>query len=554
MGFYLSPGVYIKEIDLTNIIPAVATATGAMAGQFAWGPCEEIVVTSDESNLVDVFHKPNSVNFRDWFSASNFLSYARDLHLVRAIHTDAKNANGSASAAESGRNIVKNLNDFENTSFSAATDLWVAKYPGALGNSVRVVWADTSTFNSVDSNSDPAWDFFDLFDSAPDTNERHIVVIDADGKITGEAGTVLERFSYVSTNPLAKNEDGTSAWFQTVLNNGSKWVWVGNENLITASGDVTLGGGSDGTAITNADRQAALSLFQNSEEVDISLIFAANASKITSKWIIDNIAESRRDVVAFVGPEASDLVGIASQDTILDNIADTRNFYGSSNYAFMDGNYKYQYDRYNDVFRWVPLNGDIAGIAARSDYDTDPWYSFAGLNRGRIKNVVKLAWNPKLTFRDELYKRGVNPVVIFPADGPVLFGDKTLQAKPSAFDRVNVRRLFIVLEKAISVAARYLLFEFNDEFTRNQFINMVEPFLRDVQGRRGLYAFKVICDESNNTGEVIDRNEFVGDIYIKPARSINFIILNFVAVRTSVAFEEVLITNANAPAAVANIG
>jgi phage tail sheath protein FI len=206
----------------------------------------------------------------------------------------------------------------------------------------------------------------------------------------------------------------------------------------------------------------------------------------------------------------------------------------------MDSGWKYQYDKFNDVYRYVPLNGDTGGTMVRTDQQRDPWYSPAGFNRGNIKNVIKLAFNPNKAERDVLYKAGVNPVVSFPGQGTVLFGDKTLLAKPSAFDRINVRRLFIVLEKSISTASKFTLFEFNDEFTRANFVNLVEPFLRDVQGRRGITDFRVVCDESNNTPEVIDRNEFIGDIFIKPARSINFIQLNFVAVRTGVDFSEVV--------------
>jgi phage tail sheath protein FI len=205
----------------------------------------------------------------------------------------------------------------------------------------------------------------------------------------------------------------------------------------------------------------------------------------------------------------------------------------------IDSGYKYQYDKYY-IFRWIPLNGDIAGLCVRTDAQRDPWFSPAGFNRGQIKNVVKLAYNPDQADRDLLYKNGINPVATFPGQGTILYGDKTALAKPSAFDRINVRRLFIVLEKAISTAAKFSLFELNDEFTRAQFVSLVEPFLRDVQGRRGIYDYRVVCDETNNTGDVIDRNEFVGDIYVKPAKSINFIQLNFVAVRSGVSFDEVV--------------
>ena len=251
------------------------------------------------------------------------------------------------------------------------------------------------------------------------------------------------------------------------------------------------------------------------------------------------IAETRKDCIVFVSPPKANVV-YATAGAEVTNITTTAATYTKSSFAVMDTGWKYQFDKYNDVYRWVPLNGDIAGLCARTDNERDPWFSPAGLNRGVIKNVVKLAWNPTKAERDTLYKAGVNPVVTFPGEGTILYGDKTLLNRPSAFDRINVRRLFIVLEKSIAKAARSSLFEFNDEFTRASFINLVEPFLRDVQGRRGIYDFRVVCDTTNNTGEIIDQNQFVGDIYIKPARSINFIQLNFVAVRTGVAFEEIV--------------
>jgi len=265
---------------------------------------------------------------------------------------------------------------------------------------------------------------------------------------------------------------------------------------------------------------------------------ASNGAQIAN-YLVDNIAENRKDCVVFASPMKEDVVNNSAGDEEQD-VVDFRNGARASSYLVIDSGYKYQYDKYNDIFRWVPLNGDIAGLCVRTDATRDPWFSPAGFNRGQIKNIVKLAFNPNKAERDLLYKNDVNPVVAFPGQGTVLFGDKTALGKPSAFDRINVRRLFITLEKAISIAARSSLFEFNDEFTRAQFVSLVEPFLRDVQGRRGIYDYRVVCDESNNTGEVIDRNEFVGDIYVKPAKSINFIQLNFVAVRTGVAFEEVV--------------
>jgi phage tail sheath protein FI len=290
-----------------------------------------------------------------------------------------------------------------------------------------------------------------------------------------------------------------------------------------------------------------LSIALNDEELDVNLVMAGKSDTIVANWIIQNLTEFRKDCVAFISPQNVNTGEILMGNTseVAEDIVDYRNRLTSSSYFVIDTGFKYQYDRYNDTYRWVPLNGDIAGLCARTDYTDDPWFSPAGLNRGQIKNVVRLAYSPRKADRDTLYKSGINPVVSFPGQGVVLFGDKTGLSKPSAFDRINVRRLFIVLEKAIATAAKYQLFEFNDAFTRATFRNMVEPYLRDVKGRRGVYDFRVVCDESNNTGEVIDTNRFVADIYIKPARSINFITLNFIATRTSASFTEIAAGNSN---------
>jgi len=448
---------------------------------------------------------------------------------------------------------------------------WAAKYPGSLGNSLKVSMADQTTFDT--------WTYKDQFDSEPTTSayasgvggsndEVHIVVVDEDGLWTGVPGTVLEKFAYVSKASDAKKTDGTNNYYKDVVNSQSRYIWwmdhptallttvngTGSSGVnwgLTADGkgfkDLTaaltssLSGGVDDLTPTDGELQTAWQLFVNAEVYDISLIPLGKASSVVATYVINNVAEVRKDCVVFVSPEnttSGDVIIGAGSDAVNAVVA-YRNALPSTSYAVMDTGYKYQYDRYNDKYRYVPLNGDIAGLCARTDYTNDPWWSPGGLNRGQVKNVVRLAINPGKTERDNLYKAGVNPVVNFPGQGTVLFGDKTLLAKPSAFDRINVRRLFIVLEKAIATAAKYQLFEFNDSFTRAQFKNLVEPFLRDVQGRRGVTDFRVKCDDTNNTGEVIDRNEFVADIFIKPARSINFITLNFVAARTAVNFSEI---------------
>jgi len=309
-----------------------------------------------------------------------------------------------------------------------------------------------------------------------------------------------------------------------------------------------LKNGTDDYAVTAGELQIGYDNFDDVESVDVNLILGGKgggsgdtaSTQDTHATMLTALVETRKDCVAFLSPYRSATVGVSSSITATENVVDAFDLCPSSSYVVFDSGYKYMYDKYNDVYRFVPMNGDTAGLCVYTDNVADPWFSPAGFNRGNVRGAIKLSYNPKKSERDQLYRARVNPVVDFPGQGVVLFGDKTALAKPSAFDRINVRRLFLVLEKAIATAAKFQLFEFNDEFTRASFRNMVEPFLRDVQGRRGIFDFKVVADDSNNTGEVIDRNEFIGDIYIKPARSINFITLNFVAVRTGVEFSEVV--------------
>lgn len=411
------------------------------------------------------------------------------------------------------------------------------------------------------------WAYASLFDSAPgtsryvsdrggSTDELHVVVVDQGGKFTGVPGTVLERFAFLSKASDARNVNGENNYYVNVLNRQSQYIWWleaptsnttnwGSDAASTTFGVTSLpetsdlaGGQTRNEDIADADLEAGYDLFKNVDEVDISLVICGPASASLASYIIQNICETRADCVAFVSPTRSAVVNNAGSEVT--SITTFRASLPSSSYGFLDSGWKYAYDKYNDKFRWVPLNGDVAGIAARSDSAADPWYSPAGFARGNVKNVVKLAWNPKQLDRDDLYKLGVNPVVSFPSSGVVLYGDKTLLDRPSAFDRINVRRLFIIIEKTIARLSRAQLFEFNDEFTRAQFRNIVEPYLRDVKARRGCTDYRVICDETNNTAEVVEQNRFVGDIYIKPSRSINFITLNFVAVRNGVSFQEVI--------------
>ena len=555
MAFQLSPGVLVTEKDLTNVVPAVSSSAGGYVGYFLWGPVNEIQTVSSENQLVREFGKPTSTTTVHFHTAANFLGYGNNLQLVRAVGTAAKNAVSSGTA------ITINNQDVYDASYAAgeaAVGPVAAKYPGATGNSLLVSAADASAFS--------AWTYATQFDGAPSTSdyatskgasddELHIVVVDEDGAFSGIAGTVLEKFAFVSKASDAKNSDGSSNYYKNVLNTQSKYVWWMDHPSTTGSGlewgsAAASGGYKDAgftaslslgvdAAPSSGDLQTGYDLFANKELVDVSLLLTGGHAVAVAQHVIDNVALDRLDCVVFLSPPLAAVQNNAGDEA--DDIVTYRNstLDRSTSYAVLDSGWKVQYDKYNDVYVNIPLNADTAGLCARTDNTNDPWWSPAGFNRGGIKNCVKLLYSPNQTDRDTLYKNGINPVVSFPGQGVVLYGDKTLLAKPSAFDRINVRRLFIVLEKAIATAAKFQLFEFNDVFTRAQFKSLVEPFLRDVRGRRGIYDFRVVCDETNNTGEVIDRNEFVADIYIKPAKSINFIYLNFIATRTSVSFEEV---------------
>jgi len=661
MAFQVSPGVLVKEIDLTNVVPAVATSIGAIASGFSQGPVEEIIPIGSEQELVDIFGKPNSNNFENWFTAANFLQYTNGLRVIRA-DTAATNATANGAGLK-----IKNDNDYDNNYAGGQGSIgnWASKFPGTWGNSLAVsicanagafeetfsgnagtlgvttgtpaagattvgidngggsagdggakftvgdivhfqeadgsqyevtaVSTDNLTIRQLDNpnggglksalvaatNVRRRWKFYDLFDAAPGTStwgtskgvtndEMHVVVHDMDGGISGfdsgvagqRTNAVLEVYPFVSQASGSKTAQGGTNFYANVVNTGSRMVrWMDHPTTLTNAGtdlasgatyasgagdagiinDDLLGGTDDNPTIGELD--IAYNLFADSDTIDINLIMAgstpAGTDGITHATMIMDLCEARKDVVGFISPRREDVVGVSTGAAATNNVKGFFDNLASSSYAVFDSGYKYMYDKYADVYRYVPMNGDMAGLAANTDNVADPWFSPAGYNRGQVRGAVKLAYNPTKAQRDILYPARVNPVCTFPGQGTVLFGDKTALSRPSAFDRINVRRLFIVLEKAIATAAKFQLFELNDAFTQAQFKNLVEPFLRDVQGRRGITDFSVIADETNNTGEVIDRNEFVADIYIKPARSINFITLNFIAVRTGVAFSEV---------------
>lgn len=556
MAFQISPGVNVSEVDATTVVPSVQQTAGAFAGTFQWGPADKVRQIDSELTLVSTFGKPDAASATDFFTAANFLSYGNNLNIVRSVGNLANNAtDGSGGTIQ-----IKNEDVYETTYLltnnSNSYGPFVGRYPGLLGNSLTVhVCANTSTFSS--------WSYRSYFTSAPGTSEfassvsgsndeMHIVVVDADGLFTGSAGAILETYGFVSAASDATINGVTNYYKQVILNN-SKYVYAMSPidyGTTNATWDRTAAGRSfarpatniatnlsTGTSVapTDGNIQVSYDFFTNKESIDISLVLTSGHSVTVQQYVIDNIAVGRADCVAFISPRYSDVVNQSGSETT--NIAGwLAALARSSSYVMADSGWKYQFDKYHNTYRWIPLNGDIAGLCVYTDSVRDPWFSPAGFNRGAIKNAVKLAWNPSKSFRDTMYAAGVNPVVSFPGQGTVLFGDKTLLAKPSAFDRINVRRLFITLEKSIAQAAKFSMFELNDEFTRAQFIALVAPFLRDVQGRRGITDFRVVCDSTNNTQQVVDSNQFVGDIYIKPARSVNYIQLNFVAVGTGVDF------------------
>ncbi len=680
-NFGRAPAVFSSEVDATITAASISTTEAAIAGVYRWGPVDQRVLVNNENTYGSIFGPPTNLNAETWFSGANFLAYSDALYVARSANTSgttsditntATNAIATANGAPANTvllgSIVKNQAAYEGVSFDSSV-AYVAKYPGELGNSLRIsTCASADAFNktidliantdiaantavvftpgsnaaivtiqpsgtgtantalaaantlvqslvagdvlkigdnstgtqyvSVTSVGTPAlagntvtvsvslsnqvtlfdtvtsntinrfWEFHNLVDKAPSpslyqasttnggvTDEVHVVVIDEDGKFTGIPGAVLEVFGGASRATDAKRDNGTSNFYKNVINQTSKFVWVGAGPADIVTGTATalvapvqskavtysLAYGQDGqdeSTVPVAVLARAWDLFVSADDVNISyLIQGKSRTNVLANYIKDSIAEVRKDCIAVISPAVTDLVGTS---TILDNLIAFRRTLGSSSYGELDGNFKYQYDKYNDVFRWVPLSGDIAGLMARSSAGTAPWMSPGGYSRGRIKNVVKLAWNPTQADRDALYREDINPVYNVVSQGPVLMGDKTLIGKNSAFSHINVRQLFILLRKNISAAAADLLFDINDDFTQAQFRNMTDPLLRDVQGRRGITSYKIVCDETNNTTQVIDNNGFAGDIYVSPARSINTIQLNFVATRTGVDFTEVV--------------
>jgi len=721
MSFLVSPGVEVREIDLTNVVPAVSSSIGAIAGAFSWGPVEEIRTVGSEKELVNLFGRPTNDTYKYFMPAAQFLQYANALRVVRTnstgllnassganqisaitvtdagngytdipdvtitsgggtgaaatatlkavsvtvdvdgsgyavddtvtvnlgsgveavftvtavdssgsvtgisitsagVYTDinatsldgvstfavdssgtgltldvvlgvnaitvtdggsgytsaptvsipggSSNATATATIVSSGI-LVKNQDHFESLDIAAGIKV-IAKYPGTLGNGLKVIVASNATsFALLSSTNQNQFDFVPAMSNYAEDrgltlnvgedngDELHVLVIDTTGAWTGTENTILEKFQGLSQASDARKSDGSTNYYMDVINNQSQYIWFANHPAELTDAGETVADSASGFATSDTlleftvngganvmpsvgDLNTAYELFADAETVDVNLIIGGDVGEdddVTHANNLITIAETRKDAVVFLSPATAATVNTTNA---VSNVTDWADEVSSSSYAVMDSTALYVYDKYNDTYRWIVASGAVAGLCAFTDSVADAWFSPAGFNRGQLRGVTKIAFNPKKADRDDLYTSRVNPIVAFPGEGIVLYGDKTALSRPSAFDRINVRRLFIVLEKAVATAAKFQLFEFNDEFTRAQFRNLVEPFLRDVQGRRGITDFAVVCDNTNNTAEVIDSNRFVADIYIKPARSINFISLNFIATRTGVEFSEIV--------------
>lgn len=565
-----SPAVTFREIDLTGVVRNAQSTTGAFVGNFRWGPVEQIRDIPDEAALASTFGAPDEAAAVDFLSAASFLRFSQDLLIVREIDSDAKNAFDSDQAAAAP--TIKNLENFDNQIDALDSDghTFVARYPGELGNSLRISMcpADSDTTTTFTN-----WTYASRFDAAPGTSdfaadrgasndEVHVAVVDINGAFTGTPGEVLETYQFLSLGTNAKNADGSTNYIKNVINSASNYVWlagfdsdytVAGAGTEIASGDnfllaspatknFNMSSGVNSGSLGASEYATGFDLFEDVDTVEVDFLITPSINGRTELTTIVNdlvsiAQETRKDCVVVTSPARNDVI---NTNTPVTNTITTASGFTSSSYLIVDNNYLKVYDKYNDQYVNIAAASQTAGIIAASDRNTAPWFSPAGTRRGQYLGITSLAYSPNKSERDTLYRGGVNPIANIPGYGVLLYGDKTKLARPSAFDRINVRRLFLVVERAISRAAKQILFEFNDEFTRAEFVNIVEPFLREIQGRRGITDFRVVCDETNNTPAVIDRNEFVASIFIKPARSINYITLNFVATRTGADFEEVV--------------
>lgn len=529
-----SPGVYSKEKDLTFTIQSITSNAAAYVGMFRWGPANQVTdITSNENELVQRFGQPDAVVTGFFHAAANYLLYSVPLSVVRVVGIGAKNSiPQDAKTAGKTAVLVRNEDHLDEVNLDGIS--FIGRYPGDLANSLKISISNSTQYST--------WAYADEFEYTPSGSQMNVVIIDEDGILTGSAGAVVERYELMTMTPGSKKTDGTSAYLPEVIKAQSKYVFVGDPAEITVDSvtgkyEQSLVDGVDDNDAANADFVSAWDLFANVDNTDVVRGFTSFNPVEGVIRAIDTF-DTRTDAVAFHACELSDVYNATTRkDNIIEYFTETIN--KPTSYAFQVDNWKLVYDKYNDKNIWIPCDSDAAGLHARVFVQNEPWFSPAGLNRGQLKNVIRLAWSSNQTDRDSLYKYSINSIVSFKGEGNVLFGDKTALMAPSAFRFINVRTLFIVIRKAISNAARYQLFELNDFITQSLFRNATDRYLENIKSRRGIYDKKVVCDSSNNTPQVIDSNEFVGDVYVKPARSINVIRLNFVAVGTGVSFEEI---------------
>lgn len=569
MATLQSVGIQVTETDLTPVTQPVSASVGAYVGHFNWGPADEVTNVGSETALGKLFGTPSKsddVNAASFLTAESFLKYGNSLRVIRTVDSaTAKNA--AAIAGYEGTSefatLIKNKTQFDNLSTNGLDAPLYSRYPGELGNSlsVQIFHKDNQGTTSVESKkfftnlADTTLWAEEVAETQLASDEIHVAVYDEKGLISGTKGTVLETWQGLSLHPDARNSNGSNNYWADVINLGSEFIYVTapldvaslatDTYSLSGNGFYSFVDGANGTRdIDNVVN--SLSILEDTDNIDVNLIFAEaftvdNANEINAALI--SVVENRKDSIAFLSAPLN-LYILSTDDAKLTALKTAKESFSSTSnsilsYTVFDSTPVYVYNKYADRYEWIPACGHMAGLCAYTDEISDPWFSPAGFNRGQLRGVTKLAYNPKSIDRDDLYNSNINPIVNVTGQGIILYGDKTGQTRPSAFDRINVRRLFITIQRVCAQAAKFQLFELNDEFTRNAFINTIDPYLRDVQGRRGITDYKVVCNETNNTPQVIDTNRFVADIFIKPARSINYISLNFIATRTGISFTEI---------------
>jgi len=596
MAFYLSPLVSVNEIDLTTTVPAVATSIAALVLRKTWkGPELKQHLITNVEQLIDAFGEPDSNSYVDMMAAMGYLKYGNKLWATRAMPDSARFAGIYSTVGVSGLPTVEPtsyttgnafmMSDFESddpdqfyeespfsTLPTSGQDIsFIANSRGTWGSYTKLAIIDYDTYALVTSAgggtyvqyqdmggtlNEELWGDVNNIDYPIESRREFLVLVKAPEQDNINKSSItynLKEVFYVSTDETKVDDEGNNIFAPNVINVASKYVRIAftsevrnNDFYCHTVSYYQLGGGVDGFdawdedgVLESAACIIAYNLYQNDEDIDVNILIDSDKN-ISVKQRLVAIAETRKDCIAMCDCYGTDVINQSGSETT--NLRDFRlsTLNENSSYVALYGNWLEVFDTWNAKYRWVPASGHMAGILARTDDVSDPWFAPAGLNRAVLTNIRRLAWSPTLGERDILYKNGINPIVSFAGQGKVVWGQKTMLDKPSAFNRINIRRLFIVMEKAISTAAKYFLFEPNDEFTRLSIINMIEPFLRDVRGRRGIYDFMVVCDERNNTGERIDRQELWVDIYVKPTKAAEFIVLNFIATKTGASFTELV--------------